>query len=140
MKSRTTFLVLAIVVGFVGGFWLYGVGRTMRETVNFNTTAFLSGLLLGVGLPLIVVLPLLIAKKLWFRDKVWPVSLLLVAFVASLLVGSFASEAWILRDEARFSAETTNANPATPYSRPRVWPNQTCGLVFVPGKGIHSTD
>lgn len=140
MKSRTTLFVLATIVGFAVGFWLYGVGRTMRETVNFNTTAFLSGLLLGVALPLIIVLPLLIAKKLWFREKVWPVSLLLVAFAVSLLVGSFASEAWILRDETRFSAETANANAATPYSRPRAWPNRTCSLVFVPGKGIHSTD
>jgi len=136
MKSRKLFLILEIV-GFGIGFLLYGIGRTMRETVNFNTTASLSGLLLGVVLPLIVILPVLIAKKLWFRTVAWPGSLLLVAFVASLLVGSLVSEAWILRDEARFSAETTNA---IPYSRPRAWPNQTCSLVFVPGKGTHGTD
>lgn len=139
MKSQTTVAILAIVGAFAVGFWLYGVGRTMRETVNFHASASISGLFLGVALPLAVLAPLLIAMKLWLREKPWPVSYLVVAFAASLLVGSFASECWILRDEARFSAEAANAG-SNPYSRTRAWPNQTCGLVFEPGKGIHSTD
>jgi glucan phosphoethanolaminetransferase (alkaline phosphatase superfamily) len=131
-------LALAIVVGLVVGFWFYGIGRTMRETVSFNTTASLSGLVLGCVLPLLVLIPLFVAQKLWFREKTSSVSLLLVVFTVSLLVGSFASEVWILQDETRFSVEADKSN--TLYSRPRSWPNQVCGLVFVPGEGIHSTD
>jgi hypothetical protein len=140
MKTKTTTLVFAIVVGFAVGFWLYGIGRTMRETVNFNTTALLSGLIFGVALPLAVVLLLLIAFKLCFLERWWPVCLLFVVFAVSLLGGSLASESWILWDEARFSAEVSKANGRNPYSRPRAWPNQGCSLVFVPGMGIHSTD
>jgi hypothetical protein len=140
MKSRATLLVSAIVAGLGVGFWLYGIGRTMRENVNFDTTASLSGLLLGVGLPLVVLLPTLIVKKVWFPEKAWPMSSLLAAFAVALLAGSLASEWWILRDEARFSVEASKTNGGTPYSRSRAWPNQTCSLVFVPGKGIHATD
>lgn len=142
MKLRTILFVFAMVIVFAIGFWLYGIGRTMRETVAFNTTAFLSGLFLGVGLPLLVILPLLVAKIIYSHGKVLtvPFSLLVVKFTVLLLVGSIASEVWILRDEASFSAETTKGNVVASYSRPRAWPNQTCSLVFVPGKGIHSTD
>src|SRR3954452_16668495 len=134
MKLRTTVMTLASVGGFVVGFWLYGVGRTMHETVSFHTGASLSGLLLGVALPLMMIVPLLIAKKPWLREKLWPVPTLLIVVSACLLVGSLASECWLLRDEARFSAEAAKAE-SNPYSRPRAWPNQTGGLVFVPGKG-----
>lgn len=140
MKSRATLLLVATVAGLGIGFWLYGIGRTMRETVNFNVTASLFGLLLSIVIPLLVLLPVLIGKKLWLREKLWPLSSLLVVFATCLLVGSFASELWILRDEARFSAEVAKTNNANPYSRPRTWPNQTCSLVFVPDKGIHGTN
>ena len=140
MKSRATSLALVIFCGFSLGFWLYGVGRTMRETVNFNTIASLSGLVLGVALPMVAALPLVIAKKLWFREKVWPVPSWFVAFAFCLLGGSLVSEVWILLDEARFSTEVSKTNSEAAYSRSRAWPNQTCSLVFVPNKGIHSTD
>ena len=55
-----------------------------------------------------------------------------------LVVGSGLSEAWILRDESRFENEAARATAT--YSRPRAWPNQGCSLVFIPGKGVHSTD
>ena len=112
----------------------------MRETVNLNTTAFLTGLFFGVALPLVLVLWLFIAKNLWFREKFWPVSSLFVPIAVSLLVGSLASESWILWDEARFSAEVSKAGGGNPYDRPRAWPNQGCSLVYVPGKGIHAID
>jgi len=141
MKTRTTLLVSASVIGLAAGFWLYGIGRTMQETVNFKISAFLSGLVLGVILPLVVVLPpLLTAKKFWLREKVWPLPSWLVALAVCLLTGSLASEGWILRDEVRFAAEVAKTNGEAVYSRGRAWPNQICGLVFVPGKGIHSTD
>lgn len=131
--------MLAILIGFVVGFWLYGVARTMRETVGFNATASLSGLFLGVVFPLMLGVVLYIANKVWGARKVRPISLL-VAFVICLLVGSFTSEWWMLRDEAFFSTELTKIGPDISYTRSRAWPNQTCSLVFTPGKGIHSTD
>ena len=141
MKARIPLLVSAIVFGLATGFWLYGGARTMRETVSFDITAFLSGLAFGVVLPLVVILPpLFTAKKFWLRQKVWPVPSWFVAFAGCLLAGSLASEGWILRDEARFAAEVSKTNSDAPYSRSRAWPNQTGSLVFVPGEGIHSTD
>ena len=141
MKTRTLFLVSTIVIGLAAGFWLYGGARTMSATVNFDMTAFLAGLVFGFVLPLVVVLPpLLIAKKFWLRERVWPLPSWFVALAVCLLAGSLASEGWILRDEARFSAEVSKTNGSNPYNRARVWPNQTGSLVFVPGEGIHSTD
>ena len=111
MKVRTTLLISAIVVGLAGSFWLYGSARTMRETVSFDIAAAVSGFIFGVLLPLVVILPpLLMAKKLWHRDKGWRVPSWFIAFAVCLLVGSLASEAWILRDEAQFSAEVSRLN------------------------------
>lgn len=141
MKVRTTLLVSAIVVGLAASFWLYGGARTMRETVSFDIVASVSGFVFGVLLPLVIILPpLLVAKKLWHLEKGWRVPSWFIAFAICLLVGSLASEAWILRDEAQFSAEVSKTNKEVLYSRSRTWPNQTCSLVFVPGQGIHATD
>jgi hypothetical protein len=141
MNARTLLLPAVIVAGLAVGFWLYGGGRTMCETVGFTVPAFLFGLLLSVILPLIlIVLPLLIAKNFWFREKAWPLSSLFMTFAVCLLIGSFASEVWILRDEAKFEDEVKHLDPETPYSRSRAWPNRTTSLVFVPNVGIHATD
>jgi hypothetical protein len=140
MKPRATLLSLAIIVGLGLGFWLYGVGRTMCETVGFTTRASLFGLLLSVVLPRVFALSLFIAKNLWWREKVWPVTTLCIVFGVSLLVGSITSEFWILGDEKKFAAEVSRVSKDNLYSRPRAWPNQICSLVFMPGKGIHATD
>lgn len=139
MKSRSL-LALAIVIGFSVGFWLYSVGRTMRETVSFDSAALCFGLLLGVVLPSVVVLPLLLARTVWPNLKLWTPPSAFVALGLALLVGSLLSEWWILRDERKFSDEASKASLNSPYSRPRAWPNGTCSLVFIPGKGIHATD
>lgn len=125
------------IVGIALGFWLYGVGRTMRETVHFSVWAMLSGILLSVLLPTLAAVLLRFLGRLSVRaGSPWP--WLLTSFTVSLVVGSGLSEAWILRDESRFENEAARAT--TTYSRPRAWPNQGCSLVFIPGKGIHSTD
>lgn len=139
MKSRTAFIILGITVGFPVGFWLYGIGRTMRETVNFNTMASLSGLALSILLPLVAFLPFVIGYRLWPREGKWLISPMLV-WAVCLLLGSVASECWILRDETQFAAEVSQTQGSNSYSRPRCWPNKGCSLVFQPGKAIHSTD
>ena len=141
MKARTILVVLAAVVGLVTGFWLYGMARTMQETVGLDISAFLLALFLSFILPLLVVLPPVItAKKSWLCEKVWTWPVWVIVFALSLFAGSVASEAWILRDEARFGAELSKRNSEALYSRARAWPNSAGSLVFVPGGGIHSTD
>ena len=141
MKSRTTLLILAIVVGLATGFWLYGMARTLRGTVNFDIATLVTSLLFGVVFPLLIVSPpLLAAKKYWFHDKMWPPPSWFVAFGVCLLVGGLASEGWILHDEARFVEEVSKTNNQVLYSRSRAWPYQNCSLVVVPGEGIHSID
>jgi len=138
VKFQRSLFIFTTAVGLIIGFWFYGVGRTMRETVHFNLTAVSSGMLLGMILPLAAILPLLIVKRLWFRDTTWAASSLFISLLVSLFIGCFLSEAWMLRDETRFTVEASKVDSI--YSRPRAWPNQTCSLVFIPGKGIHSTD
>lgn len=140
MKSRKIVLAIAIAIGFVVGFWFYGMGRTMRETVSFNITASLCGLFLVVFFSLIGVLTVILVKGIVFAGKKWPMTSLFAAFIIALLIGSLISEASLLQDEARFAAEVSKANPQTIYSRARAWPNGDCSLIFIPGKGIHSTD
>jgi hypothetical protein len=111
----------------------------MCETIGLQARASLHGLLVSLALPIAFVAPLLLAKKLWLAEDPRPALRVLFAFALCLTAGSIASECWILRDEARFSAEATAAN-GKPFSRPRAWPNRAAELVFQPGKGIHSTD
>ena len=138
MKFRKILFVFATTVGLVIGFWFYSIGRTMHETFYFSLAAFSSGMLLGFILPLASIVPLLVVKRFWFRERIWAVYSLFIVLSVSLLIGCLVSEAWILWDEACFSVEASKFDSI--YSRPRAWPNQTCSLVFIPGKGIHSTD
>jgi hypothetical protein len=137
MKAKISFVCF---VGFALGFWSYSGGRTLCETVGFDARTFAFGLLTGVGLPLFIILPVLILKPMWSRKKTGPASWLIALLVANLLIGSLISEWWILRDETRFAEEVSKADGQNLYSRARAWPNQSCSLVFVPGKGIHATD
>lgn len=140
-SSRTSsraVVAVAAIVGVAGGFWLYGMGRTMHETVFFSSAATVSGLLFGFALPFALVSAgVLVAENLRASEKRHRRAIL-IGLGASLLIGSVASEGWILRDEAAFSAEVRSVSST--YSRSRAWPNKGCTLVFIPGKGIHSTD
>ena len=139
MKSRAVFLILANAIGLLVGFWLYGAGRTMCETVKFTAKASLFGIITGVLIPLTLITTIYLANRVFLQHrKALLMTPFLVAFAISLIIGSFASEAWILFDENRFFAETSGAR--TLYSRPRAWPNHGCTLVFVPGEGVRSTD
>jgi hypothetical protein len=120
---------------FALAWWLYGIGRTMRETVMFTLSGSLSGAFLSFLLPFVVAVPLI-----WFRTRkeggASPLSFLVVA--AALLAGSVVSELMILRDESLFMKEASRVK--RPYSRPRAWPNESASLVFDPQRGVHSTD
>jgi len=134
---RTVGICLISVLMFALGFWLYGGGRTLRETVGLDIKASFSGLFLGFLLPMVAALTILATSRIWF-PKMRPLICLSVALAVALLLGSFASEFWILRDEARFTREANGRGNI--YSRDRAWPNQDCSLVFIPGRGTHSTD
>jgi hypothetical protein len=138
--NRNIILLPLTSIEFVLVFWLYGIGRTMRETVGFNTTATVSGFSLTLVFSLVFLfLLLLLATSLDVKLKRW--RLILVLFLGSLILGSAMSETWILWDEARFRDEiVTRPDISRPYSRPRAWPNEVGSLVYVPTKGIHSTD
>jgi hypothetical protein len=122
-----------ILIGFgLIGFWLYGIGRTMRETVGFTASATFTGLVLGFAVPLGGILII----RLLFHG----LSKLQIPWKAAtiLLCACALSEGCIIRDEARFAVEASKAN--TVFSRDRAWPNQACSLVSIPGRGIHATD
>ena len=140
MKAKRTVGTVVVIVGTWMGFWFYNIGRTMRESVNFDVSAIFCGLMLVVLFSMIPVMSLFILKSIFPSQTKWSLFSLLILFSVSLGSGSLLSEAMLLRDEARFAAEVMRANPQSIYSRPRAWPNQNCDLVFIPGKGIHSTD
>jgi hypothetical protein len=62
----------------------------------------------------------------------------MTALTLALVLGSVASELWILSDERRFATEVGTANEVR--GRPRAWPNGTASLVYLPGEGVHATD
>ena len=127
-----------IGAGLSLGFWLYGVGRTMCETEYFDASACLAGIVVGVIFPISITGPFYLGKRILFDNKILPITPLLIAFAASLFVAGLVSEALILRDEGKFFSEVSKANGL--YSRARAWPNGLCSLVYVPDRGIHSTD
>ena len=136
-------IVFALVsmVGLCIGFSFYAEGRTMGETVGLTWWGLRCGLFLSLFLPVVFALPAAVAAKIfWLNQKLWPLPKVFFAFTGALLIGSLASEAWILTDEARFAAEVSKTTKKVLYSRDRAWPNSGCSLVFVPGRGIHSTD
>jgi hypothetical protein len=139
--DRRTLWCAAIAAGVGIGFYLYGVGRTMRGTIGFEPRTSLASLLLSGFLSLPVALPtLLFARLFWLRDRMLSVPLCVSIWAACLLTGACASEARILVDETRFEREVARSSGNSIYSRPRAWPHELCSLVFIPGKGIHGTD
>jgi uncharacterized membrane protein YbhN (UPF0104 family) len=125
--------MLSAPFGFAVAFWLYGIGRTIHETVGINAAATFSGLAFGVCLPSVILVLVLVVRRS-FRKRRWAVALLILC----LLLGSLLSELSILHDEQSFRVEAGAVNSV--YSRARAWPNDGCTLVFVPGKGVHATD
>jgi hypothetical protein len=123
----TTLCGACLVMAFV----LYAAGRTMAETFGLTLRGSASGLLIGFLAPLAV--SVLIAFAVVRKPRAG------FAIGALLLAGCLLSEAWLLRDEYRFEREVA-ARAQQRYSRPRVWPNGASSLVFIPGRGIHSTD
>ena len=126
--------------GFLIGFWLYGIGRTMCETFSFDLRASLLGLLLGLIVPLAIAVPVLLLRNLLSERKILAASWPMMALGIALALGVLASEAWILHDESEFSAEVSKRGTGNPYARARAWPNGVCTLVYVPGSGMHATD
>lgn len=124
---------LARVVAFIAcvavAFWLYGIGRTMAETVGVSWRGALSGALLGFVAPSVAVILVALARR-----QRW----LMMALTLAFILGSVVSELWILNDEHRFASEVGTTSEIR--SRPRAWPNGTASLVYLPGKGVHATD
>lgn len=141
MKTRCALAVVAMASTLPIAFWLYGAARTMCETVGFNTRSLVVGAMFGFVAPLLVVLSILFALRM-ARASARPITLTGIASGAclGLLAGSLLSESWILADERSFDSEVRHAVPLSPYGRARAWPNETCSLVYIPGKVVHATD
>lgn len=125
---------------FIISFWLYGIGRTMRETFYLNAVALFSGLFLGFAIPITLLLVLIIAFKFISGEKLSKYYFIVYTFLFITLAGCGISELWILCDEINFNTEVSKMNTKDSYSRPRVWPNQTASLIFDPDSGFHSND
>lgn len=123
--------VVAFIAGVAVAFWLYGIGRTMAETVGVSWHGTLCGALLGFVAPFGAVILIALARRSRQRR-------LTRALTLAFVLGSVSSELWILHDERRFASEVTTAGEIR--SRPRAWPNGSASLVYLPGKGIHATD
>lgn len=129
MRIKDVAFVGAFIACVAVAFWLYGVGRTMAETVGVSWRGTASGAVLGFAAPSIIVILIALAR----RER-----RLMTLLTLALVVGSAVSELWILNDERRFASEIAAAREIR--SRPRAWPNGTASLVYLPGKGVHATD
>ena len=127
-NSKTYPLLIGSVATFVFvGFYFYSGFRTFGETVGFNLSSTIVGLIFALVLPSIVLSPVLVSISARYR---W-------AFFTSLLFGCMIGEFQLLHDEAAFAKQAAGAT--TIYSRDRAWPNGNSSLVFVPGQGIHDS-
>ena len=128
---------MAALAAAAAGFFVYGHGRTMSETFGFSATSSAASLLLSAFLAAPVLLVVVFAGFVTRKFDPGPP---VVMLAAGLLTGCVTSEAWILLDEARFSAEVGALRPGEFHDRGRAWPFQDAALVFIPGEGIHATD
>ena len=129
MRIKGVVFIGAVIACVAVAFWLYGIGRTMAETVGVSWRGTASGALLGFAAPCAIVILIAFAR----RER-----RLMTALTLALVVGSLVSELWIVRDEQRFASEVATASEIR--SRPRAWPNGSASLVYLPGKGVHATD
>jgi hypothetical protein len=130
MMTKRVACVAALIACFAAAFWLYGIGRTMAETVGASWRGTASGAALGFAAPSVIVILIVLAR----RDRRSSMTVLTLAFV----LGSVVSELWILNDEHRFASEIATADEIR--SRPRAWPNGSASLVYLPGEGVHAID
>lgn len=138
MNARIAFVMVTMVLTFPIAFWLYGIARTMCETVGFHTRASILGLVFGVCLPALATIPaIFVMRRLLENLKPKMLLSIILGAAIGLLAGSVLSEYWILVDEISFMSETAST---VPYSRPRAWPNTNCSLVYSPNTGVHATD
>jgi integral membrane sensor domain MASE1 len=128
MRIKGVAFVGAFIACVAAAFWLYGIGRTMAETVGISWRGTASGGLIGFAAPSIVILIALARRE----------RRLMTGLTLALVLGNVVSELWILNDEHRFASEVVTASEIR--SRPRAWPNGTASLVYLPGKGVHATD
>jgi len=138
--SRNFNLLFSAIVLVALVFWLYGEVRTMQETVGFNGATTIKAVLFNF-ITLIVIANLLLFLSKILSVKLMRWWLILMLFSGSMILGSSMAEVWILLDETRFKNEIlASPDMSIPQSRSRAWPNHGCTLVYIPTKGIHSTD
>jgi hypothetical protein len=139
MVLRIGWIALAATAGFDAAFFLYGMFRTIGP--EFGFTARAACLAFGFVVAYAGFLPsaAYLTTRAIRNEPLHPVPLWLRVFGVALLAGCIASESWISWDESRFAGEVA-ASPAIGHDRPRAWPNDRCGFVYVPGSGIHTTD
>lgn len=131
MSIKPLTRIIAFIACMAVAFWLYGIGRTMAETVGVSWRGTASGAVLGFAAPSVGAA--LIALALRDRQRG-----LMVTLTLAFVLGSALSELWIVHDEHRFKSDVLTSGEIR--SRPRAWPNGSASLVYLPGKGVHATD
>ena len=140
-KARIAFAMATMVLACPPAFWLYGEVRTMCETIGLNTRSIFASILLGMVYPaLMTISALFVVGRFWSRMKASSLLSIILGMGMGLVTGGILSECWILADERTFASEIQQNGSGEHYGRARVWPNEGCSLVYIPGKGVHATD
>lgn len=113
----------------------------MCETVGLNSRSIVAGIFLGMVYPaLVTISALFVVGRFWPRMKASSLLTIILGLGIGLVTGGILSECWILADESAFASEIQENGSGKDYDRARVWPNEGCSLVYIPGKGVHATD
>lgn len=120
-------------------FFSYGLGRTMYESVGFNSGAFAYGILLSTLSAILVFTVSFWVFRLIFGMILPSLSLL----IFSSIIGILIAEVWILNDELNFVIEADSVARRLKnenFSRPRSWPHSSGALLWARERGVWSTD
>ncbi len=133
MAFKTCVYIATCCMSFI----LYGIGRTMSETIGFSARASASGILLVL---ILLLTPFtLVIFVLYCRNKITNPRVIILRLFMAALLGSILSEQHILADELRFTKEAV-ASGQSRYSRDRRWPNGTTSLLYSGERGFWAID
>ena len=133
MKMQLLFGSVICLASFIG----YGMGRTMSESFGLSTR----GTILGCTIAIFAISPIALVLFILFAiQRIQRFSMIITKVIIVCSLGCFISEIHIMVDESDFVDEVVAMDQREIYSRARVWPNSTAGLVYANDRGFSATD